>query len=130
MSWLMETYTITNVNVDTNSNFGLSLTTTFRRISRLIQNLLHPKNRESDFGRVLFYFHLNLKIKKEQIMENLLKQKEILQDEMYKLADIHGLAHPLTVAKSQELDVIINKIMSQNDKRQDSRNGSIFVVDD
>lgn len=44
-------------------------------------------------------------------MIDLLKQKERLLIQLAHCADTFGYTHPCTVAKSQELDVIINKMM-------------------
>lgn len=44
-------------------------------------------------------------------MLDLMKRKDTLLMELHQYADSYGLAHPKTVAKSQELDVIINKII-------------------
>jgi hypothetical protein len=43
-------------------------------------------------------------------MLDLLKQKEKLLNQLSQFADTLGYTHPHTVAKSQELDVIVNKI--------------------
>jgi hypothetical protein len=40
-----------------------------------------------------------------------MKRKDTLLTELHQYADAFGLAHPRTVAKSQELDVIVNKIV-------------------
>ena len=44
-------------------------------------------------------------------MLDLMKRKDALLTELHQCADFFGLAHPRTVAKSQELDVIVNKIV-------------------
>jgi len=47
-----------------------------------------------------------------QLKENdILKRIENTRNEMNKLASIFGLSHQLTVAKSQELDLILNDYM-------------------
>lgn len=47
-------------------------------------------------------------------MQNLLKQKDTLLTQLHYYVTTLGLAHPRTVKKSQELDVIINKIVFQD----------------
>lgn len=42
-------------------------------------------------------------------MDKILAKIDKLKKEMYDLMDEYGLAHPLTVAKSQELDVVLNE---------------------
>lgn len=44
-------------------------------------------------------------------MLDLLKQKERLLIQLSHYADTLGYTHPRTVAKSQELDVVVNKIV-------------------
>jgi len=44
-------------------------------------------------------------------MLDLLKQKERLLVQLSHYADTLGYTHPNTVAKSQELDVVINKLI-------------------
>jgi len=47
-------------------------------------------------------------------MTDLLKQKDILLAQLHHYVDTFGLSHPHTVRKSQELDVIINKIVFED----------------
>ena len=44
-------------------------------------------------------------------MLDLLRQKDTLLNQLHQYANIFGLSHPRTVSKSQELDVIVNKIV-------------------
>ena len=44
-------------------------------------------------------------------MLDLVKQKDTLLGQLSHYADTLGLTHPKTVKKSQELDVIVNKIV-------------------
>lgn len=48
---------------------------------------------------------------KRQTKERLNLEKEQLQKELIKIEEIYGLTHPLTVAKSQELDIILDEYM-------------------
>jgi len=50
------------------------------------------------------------------IMLDLLKQKNILLTQLHYYVNKFGLTHPRTVKKSQELDVIVNKIVFQDNK--------------
>ena len=52
------------------------------------------------------------------IMLDLLKQKNILLTQLHHCANNFGLTHPRTVKKSQELDVIVNKIVFQDIEMQ------------
>ena len=52
------------------------------------------------------------------IMLDLLKQKDTLLTQLHYYANTLGLTHPRTVKKSQELDVIINKIVFQDIEMQ------------
>ena len=47
-------------------------------------------------------------------MLDLLKQKDSLLAQLHHYADTLGLSHPYTVKKSQELDVVVNKIVFQD----------------
>lgn len=47
-------------------------------------------------------------------MKDLLKEKDTLLMQLHYYANTLGLTHPRTVKKSQELDVIINKIVFQD----------------
>ena len=51
-------------------------------------------------------------------MLDLLKQKDTLLSQLHRYANTFGLTHPYTVKKSQELDVIVNKITFQNIEMQ------------
>jgi len=51
-------------------------------------------------------------------MLDLLKQKNILLTQLSYYANSFGLAHPRTVKKSQELDVVVNKIVFQGIEMQ------------
>jgi len=44
-------------------------------------------------------------------MLELVKEKDTLLTQLHDCVDTFGLAHPKTVAKSQELDVIVTKIV-------------------
>jgi len=46
-------------------------------------------------------------------MLDLLEQKNILLTQLNYYANSFGLTHPRTVKKSQELDVVVNKIVFQ-----------------
>ena len=51
-------------------------------------------------------------------MLDLLKQKDTLLTQLHHYVNTFGLAHPHTVKKSQELDLVINKIVFQDIKMQ------------
>jgi len=51
-------------------------------------------------------------------MLDLLKQKDTLLSQLQQYANTFGLSHPYTVKKSQELDVIINRIVFQSVQSQ------------
>ena len=44
-------------------------------------------------------------------MLDLVRRKDTLLTELHQCVDTFGLAHPKTVRKSQELDVIVNEIV-------------------
>ena len=48
------------------------------------------------------------------IMLELLIQKDTLLTQLHHYANTFGLTHPDTVQKSQELDVVVNKIVFQD----------------
>jgi len=52
-------------------------------------------------------------------MLDLLKQKSILLTQLDYYANSFGLTHPHTVKKSQELDIVVNKIVFQDIKMQE-----------
>ena len=51
-------------------------------------------------------------------MLDLLKQKDALLAQLHHYANTFGLSHPHTVRKSQDLDVVINKLVFQDIKMQ------------
>lgn len=48
------------------------------------------------------------------IMLDLLKQKDTLLAQLHHYVNTFGLTHPHTIKKSQELDVVVNKIVFQD----------------
>jgi len=52
------------------------------------------------------------------VMQNLLVQKDALLVQLHHYVNTFGLSHPLTVKKSQELDVIINQLVFQDIEMQ------------
>jgi len=52
------------------------------------------------------------------IMLELLVQKDTLLTQLHYYAKTFGLTHPNTVSKSQELDVIVNKIVFRDIETQ------------
>ena len=51
-------------------------------------------------------------------MLDLLIQKDILLLQLLHYADTFGYTHPTTVAKSQELDVVVNKIVLDDEQME------------